>query len=118
MVISVTEEQKTVIESKGYMVVEFKLWCLKSGKMILEYAAKAIDTWRTITLFLQECVIKAFTRIKDFIQQISNDLASYMKQLEYADREKEKYLFIRSICRTYRANVSRKVAYHRCRDRC
>ena len=118
MVLNVSEEQKMVIESKGYMVVEFKLWYRKLGETIFEYAAKVIDTWRAIILFLQECAIKAFKHIKDFIQQISNDLAPYMKQLEYADREKEKYPFVRSIGRTYGANVSRKVIYHRCRDRC
>lgn len=118
MVLNVSEEQKKFIESQGHMVVEFKLWCQKLSKAILEYATKVIDTWRAIILFLQEQAIKAFKHIKDFIQQISNDLAPYMKQLEYADREKEKCPFVRSIGRTYGANVSRKVVYHRCRDRC
>lgn len=118
MALNVSEEQKKFIESQGYMVVEFKLWCRKLGKMLLEYAEIVIDTWRAIILFLQESAIKVFKHIKDFIQQISNDLAPYMKQLEYADREKEKYPFVRSIGRTYGANVSRKVVYHRCRDRC
>lgn len=118
MVLNVSEEQKKVIESQGYMVVEFKLWYRKLGKMLLEYAAKVIDTCRAIILFLQEQAIKAFKHIKDFIQQISNDLAPYMKQLEYADREKKKYLFVRSLGRVYEANVRRKVIYHRCRDRC
>lgn len=118
MVLNVSEEQKMVIESKGYMVVEFKLWCRKLGEMLLEYDAKVIDTRRAITLFLQECVIKVFKHIKDFIQQISNELEPYVKQLEYADREKEKYPFVRSIGRTHEANARRKVIYHRCRDRC
>lgn len=118
MILNISEEQKKIIESQGYMVVEFKLWYRKLGEMLFEYAVKVIDTWRAIILFLQECEIKAFKHIKDFIQQISNDLAPYMKQLEYADREKEKYPFVRSIGRTYGANVSRKVIYHRCRDRC
>ncbi|MBS5673199.1 MAG: hypothetical protein KHW88_03690 [Lachnospiraceae bacterium] len=118
MTLNITEDQKKVIESQGYMVVEFKLWCRELGKMILEYAEIVIDTWRAIILFLQEQAIKAFKHIKDFIEQISNELASYVKQLEYADREKDKYPFVRSIGRTYGANVSRKVVYHRCRDRC
>lgn len=118
MVLNVSEEQKMVIESKGHMVVEFKLWCRKLGEMLLEYVAKVIDTWRAIILFLQEQAIKAFKHIKDFIQQISNDLAPYMKQLEYADCEKGKYPFVRSFGRTHEANVRRKVVYHRCRDRC
>lgn len=118
MAINVSEDQKKIIESQGYMVVEFKLWYRKLGEMLLEYAVKVIDIWRAIILFLQEQAIKAFKHIKDFVERISNDLAPYMKQLEYADREKEKYPFVRSIGRTYGANVSRKVIYHRCRDRC
>lgn len=116
MILNVSEEQKKIIESQGYMVVEFKLWCRKLGKMLLEYAEIVIDTWRAIILFLQEQAIKVFRPLKDFAEQISNDLAPYMKQLEYADREK--YPFVRSLGRAYEANVSRKVIYHRCRDRC
>ena len=117
MVLNVSEEQKMVIESKGYMVVEFKLWYRKLGKMLLEYAAKVIDTWRATILFLQEQAIKAFKHIKDFVERISNDLAPYMKQLERADCKKDKYPFVRSLGKTYKVNVSRKVIYHRCRDR-
>lgn len=118
MVLNVSEKQKKVIESQGYMVVEFKLWYRKLGEMLLEYAEKVIDTWRAIILFLQECAIKAFKHIKDFIQQISNELEPYVKQLEHADREQEKYPFVRSLGRTHEANVRRKVIYHRCMDRC
>lgn len=60
MALNVSEDQKKVIESQGYMVVEFKLWCRKLGKMILEYTEKVIDTWRAIVLFIQEHAIKAF----------------------------------------------------------
>lgn len=118
MVLNVSEEQKKVIESQGYMVAEFKLWCRKLGEMLLLYAAKVIDTWRAIILFLQEQAIKAFKHIKDFIEQISNDLTPYVKQLEHADCEKEKYPFVRSLGRAYEVIASRKVVYHRCRDRC
>lgn len=118
MTLNITEDQKKVIESQGYMVVEFKLWCRELGKMILEYAEIVIDTWRAIILFLQEQAIKAFKHIKDFAEQISNELEPYVQQLERAYREQEKYPFVRSLGRAYEANVNRKVIYHRCRDRC
>lgn len=118
MVLNVSEEQKKFIESQGHMVVEFKLWCRKLSKAILEYAIKVIDTWRAIILFLQEQAIKAFKHIKDFVEQISNELEPYVKQLERADRKKDKYPFVRSLGKTYKVNVSRKVIYRRCRDRC
>lgn len=118
MALNVSEDQKKVIESQGYMVVEFKLWCRKLRKMLLEYAEIVIDTWRAIILFLQEQAIKAFKHIKDFVEQLSNELESYMSSLDYMDCEKKKYLFVRSLGRAYEANVRRKVIYHRCRDRC
>ena len=40
MVLNVSEKQKMVIESQGYMVVELKLWRRKLCKMILEYTEK------------------------------------------------------------------------------
>lgn len=118
MVLNVSEEQKKIIESQGYMVVEFKLWYRKLGKMILEYTEKVIDTWRAIVLFIQEQAIKAFKHIKVFVEQLSNELEPYMGSLDYMDCEKKKYLFVRSLGRAYKANVRRKVIYHRCRDRC
>lgn len=118
MAINVSEDQKKIIESQGYMVVEFKLWYRKLGEMLLEYAVKVIDTWRAIILFLQEQAIKVFRSLKDFAERISNDLAPYMKQLERADCERKKYPFVRSLGRAYEANARRKVIYHRCRDRC
>ena len=36
MVLNVTEEQKKLIESQGYMVVEFKLWFRKLGEMLID----------------------------------------------------------------------------------
>lgn len=118
MILNISEEQKKIIESQGYMVVEFKLWCRKLGKMILEYAEKVIDTWRAIVLFIQEQAIKAFKHIKDFVEQLSNELEPYMGSLDYMDCEKKKYLFVRSLGRAYEANGRGKVIYHRCRDRC
>lgn len=118
MMLNITEDQKKVIESQGYMVAEFKLWYRKLGKMILEYAEKAIDNWKAIFLFIQEKAIKAFKHIKDFVEQLSNELELYMSSLDYMDCEKKKYLFVRSLRRAYEANVRRKVIYHRCRDSC
>ena len=118
MALNVSEDQKKVIKSQGYMVVEFKLWYRKLGKIILEYAVKVIDTWRAVILFLQEQVTKAFRHIKEFVDQISNESEPYAKQLKYAYRKKDKYPFVRSHGKTYKVDVSRKVIYHRCRDRC
>ena len=118
MILNISEEQKKIIESQGYMVVEFKLWCRKLGKMILEYTEKVINNWKAIFLLIQEQAIKTFKHIKDFAEQLSNELEPYMSFLDYMDCEKKKYLFIRALGRVYEANVRRKVIYHRCRDSC
>lgn len=52
MILNVTEEQKKLIESKGYMVVEFKAWYIKLGNMLIDYARRVIDAWEAIMLFL------------------------------------------------------------------
>lgn len=44
MALNVTNEQKKVIESQGFMVVEFKLWYRKLGEILLEYTQRIIDT--------------------------------------------------------------------------
>ena len=117
MVLNVTEEQKKLIESQGYMVVEFKLWFRKLGSMLIDYSRRWIDTWKAIVLFLQEKIAKAVETLIDLSERL---LAEFnVEQLEYANRrEHREYEFVRSLCKTYRLNLSKKVVYHRCRDRC
>ena len=119
MVLNVTEEQKKLIESQGYMVVEFKLWSRKLGEKISEYVRRWINTWKAIMLFLQEKIAKAVDTLVDFSERLLAELKPYVEQLEYVNsREHREYEFVRSLCKTYRLNLSKKVIYHRCRDRC
>lgn len=119
MIINVTEEQKKVIGSQGYMVVEFKLWYRKLGEMLIDYVRRWIDTWEAIILFMQEKMIKAFDSLKDLAERLALEFKPYVEQLEYVNRrEHREYEFVRSLCKTYRLNLSKKVIYHRCRDRC
>lgn len=119
MVLNVTEEQKKLLESQGYMVVEFKLWFRKLENMLIDYVRRWIDTWKTIALFLQEKIFKAFDTFKDLAERISMELKPYVERLKDVNRrEHREYEFVRSLCKTYRLNLSKKVIYHRCRDRC
>ena len=119
MVLNVTEEQKKLIESQGYMVVEFKLWYRKLGEMLIDYASRWIDTWKAIMLFLQEKIAKAVETLIDLSERLLMEFKLYVEQLEYVNsREHREYEFVRSLCKTYRLNLSKKVVYHRCRDRC
>lgn len=119
MVLNVAEEQKKLIESQGYMVVEFKLWFRKLGEMLIDYVRRRIDTWRAIVLFLQEKIAKVVDTLVGFSEWLSTELKPYVEQLEDVNRrEHREYEFVRSLCKTYRLNLSKKVIYHRCRDRC
>ena len=119
MVLNVTEEQKKVIESQGYMVVEFKLWFRKIGNMLIDYARRVIGTWKAIISFLQEMAFKTFDNLKDFAERFSFEFNEFSERLEGIDySEKQKYPFVRSIGRKYQPNFSNRVIYHRCRDRC
>ena len=119
MIQNVTEEQKKLIESQGYMVVEFKLWFRKLGEMLVEYARRVIDTWRAITLFLQEKMFEAYNTLDGLVERLGIELKPYVERLEdvYC-KEHQKHPFIRSLGRKYQPNFSYKVIYHRCRDRC
>ena len=119
MILNVTEEQKKVIESQGYMVVEFKAWYRKLGNMLIDYARRVIDTWKAIMLFLQEQIVKAVDALVCLSERLLVEFKPYVEQLEYVNRrEHREYEFVRSLCKTYRLNLSKKVVYHRCRDRC
>lgn len=119
MILNATKEQKKLIESQGYMVVEFKLWFRKLGEMLIDYVRRRIDTWKTIVLFLQEKIAKAVDTLVDFSEWLSTNFKPYVEQLEDVNRrEHREHGFVRSLCKTYRLNLSKKVIYHRCRDRC
>lgn len=119
MVLNVTEEQKKVIESQGYMVVEFKLWYRKLGEMLIDYVRRWIDTWKAIILFLQEKIAKVVDTLVDFSERLFAEFKPYVEQLENVNRrEHREYEFVRSLCNIYRLNLNKKVVYHRCRDRC
>lgn len=116
MALNVTNEQKKVIESQGFMVVEFKLWYRKLGEILLEYTQRIIDTWKAIMLFIQEKMNRVFV---DMLKDFADTIKPYVEELqEFEHEERPKYPFVRSIGKGYRPNFNNKVVYHRCRDRC
>lgn len=95
------------------------MWYRKLGEMLIDYVRRAIDTWESIMLFLQEKIAKAVDTLVDFSEWLSTELKPYVEQLELLNsKEHIEYEFVRSLCKTYRLNLSKKVIYHRCRDRC
>ena len=60
MILNVTEEQKKLIESQGYMVVEFKLLYRKLCDYLTEYVRGFNNMSEAILLFLEEEARNAF----------------------------------------------------------
>ena len=91
----------------------------KARGMLIDYVRRWINTWKAIILFLQEKIAKAVDTLVDFLERLLAEFKPYVEQLEYVNsREHREYEFVRSLCKTYRLNLSKKVIYHRCRDRC
>lgn len=120
MVLNVTEEQKKLIESQGYMVVEFKLWSKKMLKLLNETLQRLIDGMKAVVLFLQDMALRACDSFKETLERISQELKPYIEDLqnEFDYEPRRKYPFVRSLGRKYQQNFGYKVIYHRCRDRC
>ena len=122
MVINVTEQQKNVIESQGYMVVEFKAW----AKRFFEWSNKRqiIDTWNLVMNFLVQKAREAALNLAEVFADIKEKLEPMIEVLDDLGKERfdyeprRKYLFVRSLGRKYKPNFSYRVIYHRCRDRC
>lgn len=121
MIINVTEQQKKVIESQGYMVIEFKAWAKKMLEWFRKWSEVVLDTWNMILGFLEQIEISRHCAktVKEFAVCLEPlvELIDNLKN-DCFDEPKVKYPFVRSIGRTYRPNVSCRVIYHRCRDRC
>lgn len=112
--ISITEDQKKVIESQGFMVVEFKLWCRK----LTDAVHRICDTWSTIIVFLQDKVSKAVESIGLLAGRMATKLRTFINQQWYADGiEKPKFQFIRVLGIKYRCDYARVIIYH-CRNNC
>lgn len=123
MIVNVTEQQKKVIESQGYMVVEFKAWAKKVIELLSEWSKQVVDVLRLIIGFFQEMALKCVEKLREFnfsLIEKWEPVARYLDEqeivLDYDFREK--YPFVRSLGRLYRPNFGNRVIYHRCRDRC
>lgn len=120
MVLNVKEEQKKVIESQGYMVVEFKLWCKKLSERITETIQRVIDDIEEAVLFLQDMMLSVFDSFKELAGKITEQLRPFVDKLEpkYDYDPCRKYPFVRSLGGKYEVNYNGATIYHRCRDRC
>lgn len=118
MILNVTEEQKQLIESQGYMVVQFKKWCKDIEPILITFCNRIIDEIELIVTFLKEMSWKVI-QVADKILEFGIDIMDKFKpDDDFYIAKTEKFPFIRSIGRKYEPNISNRVIYHRCRDRC
>lgn len=117
--IIITDEQKKVIESQGYMVVQFKLWYKKLTEQLTYFAHGLIDYWKAIVLFLQNMILKAFDSMKSLSERIMEEYRPFLDTIEpeYNNDPRRKYKFVRSLGRKYEFNYSSVTIYH-CRNNC
>lgn len=122
MVINVSEEQKKVIESQGYMVVQFKKWAKETIERLREWGCKVLETWKLVIHYLEQMAYRVANKI---IEQLSKFATELPKILKFSEEENDwfieptsKYSFIRSLGRKYEVRYRTPVIYHRCRNNC
>lgn len=108
MILNVTNEQKKLIESQGYMVVEFKLWLKRFVELYGESFIRVSNEFRLICVFLNRMAIKSsLEQLKEKFQEISESFSDFSKVILFD--ETPKYPFVRELGnKNYRCFVQRK----------
>lgn len=125
MLLNVTEEQKKIIESQGYMVVEFKKFAIHSIELFKNTGFGNIDSTRLVLSFLEYIAFEKICSVslekygiflKETFEECYKMLETFKDIVLVV--QKQKYGFVRSIGKKYEPMYRSKVIYHRCRDRC
>lgn len=117
MILNVTEGQKQLIESQGYMVIQFKKWYRDVEPIITTFCNRIVDTVNLIITFLQDMAFKIAQAIEPVIKFGIEVMEKFKDDDDFYEIETVKYPFIRSIGHKYEPRYNNKVIYHRCRDR-
>lgn len=112
--ITITDKQKRMIESQGFMVVEFKLWCKKLQSVMADAIHRLSDVYNAIILFLQDKMLRAFESIHSLAERISMELKSC---IDREHRAIANYPFIKKLGNKYKCNYVPVTIYH-CRNNC
>lgn len=112
--IMITDEQKRMIESQGFMVVEFKLWCKKLQFVMADAIHRLYDVCNAVILFLQDKMLKAFESIHSLAERINME----SKPCIYREhRARANYPFIKKLGNKYKCDYVSVTIYH-CRNNC
>lgn len=117
--VSVTQEQKEFLESKGFMVIEFKAWCKKYMELFVKFCDHIVEQCRLIHLFIQQKMFELADSIKDIIIRLIDEIEPVFKYLaDCKFEEKPRFGFVRSIGKKYLPRYKQRAIYHRCRNNC
>lgn len=110
MRINITQEQKEIIESKGFMVVQVKWWILKTRAIREEVRQRA----RMIREKMQKAVENIAKIMNEFLKPIREKMSlDLIWMLEPRDR----YKVVKALGLNYKAYFNKKGPYH-CRNNC
>lgn len=120
MIINITEEQKNVIESQGYMVIQFKAWAKKFLEWFNKWSSVVLDTWNAIFTFLEQMAFRIVENLQEIGLQIKEVTRKLFKpeEIDFYIEPRPKYEFVRNIGRKYEARYTQPVIYWRCRNNC
>ena len=115
MIVTVTDEQKKVIESQGFTVIEFKMFC----KKLADVFHGICDVWNSIKMFLQSKIFEVFNNtVRYFGEWIKTALRYCTQQIcDLNSIEKPKYQFVKKLGTKYDFIYKRVTIYH-CRNNC
>ena len=113
MVISITQEQKEIIESKGLMVVQVKLWLRRVAHLVQELAQMYLKVVREALHCLCEKVKSAYDALARALNTHSVDMQSMLASM----MPRERYKIVKRLGLDYRVYFCRKGVYH-CRNNC
>ena len=107
MVINITQEQKEIIESRGLMVVQVKLWLQKDYNV-----CEKMRTFR-------KAILEAFNR---FCEEVKKSIVEPLARALTPDlvltfEPRKRYKIVKRLGLAYRVYLSRKGVYH-CWNNC
>lgn len=120
MILNITEQQKNVIESQGYMVIQFKVWVKNFLDWFGERLKTAINTWNMILAYLKHMAFKVTESLQEVGLQIKEVTRKLFKpeEIDFYIEPRPKYEFVRNIGRKYEVRYTQPVIYWRCRNNC
>ncbi len=113
MVISFTQEQKEIIESRGLMVVQVKLWLQQAAHLVQE----KVQMYLKAVCEVLRCLCEKVKSVYDALARALNTHSVDMQSMLVSMMLRERYKIVKRLGSDYRVYFCRKGVYH-CRNNC